>query len=257
VGDLEYVYYALLQRANYLSLSGASLSTVENALESIQHSAVSLEPHRAAVRLLRAGTADPAQLRAAIDALPSPLEGGRVALLSPWVFWLETVCLLGGWERASALVAEVGSAASEVGSTLSHVADFTFLRGLIATERSPRWSAWRMLGRDLRQLRIWARHGPDFVHLAQGLAAERARLRRSYARALGLYQSAAQRAERAGYPQHAALLHERRSQLLEQLRHGTEAAAALRAAIALYQSWGADTKVAQLEHRRSELSWKR
>jgi hypothetical protein len=257
VGDLEYVYYALLQRANYLSLSGASLPAVEKALESIQHSAVSLEPHRAAVRLLRAGIADPEQLRAAIDALPSPLAEGRVALLSPWVFWLEIVCLLGGWERASALLAQVGSAVFEVGSTLSHVADFTFLRGLIATERSPRWSAWCMLGRDLRQLRIWARHGPDFVHLAQGLAAERARLRRSHARALDLYQSAAQRAEQQGYPQHAALLHERRSQLLEQLRRGTEAAAALRATIALYQSWGADTKVAQLEHRRSELSWKR
>jgi hypothetical protein len=255
LGDLEYAYYALLQRANYLALSGAELSLVESALEAVQHSAISLATHRAAVALLRSGPADPGELRAALDALSSPIAAGRVALLSPWVFWLEVICVLGNWPRAAALAEEVGESAFEVGSTLSQLADYIFLRGLIAVECERGRSARRGLTRCLRQLRVWARSGPDFVHLAQGLDAERARMRGRTARAHDLYQAAARRAEEQGHGHHAALLHERRALLFEEQRRDTEAAAALGAAIALYDAWGAQTKVAQLDCRRRQLSW--
>jgi len=173
------------------------------------------------------------------------------------VFWLEIVCLLGDWSRASALAreAELDDVAFEVGPMLSQLADYFFLRGLIAAERAPGFAARRTLARCLRQLRTWARRGPDFVHLAQGIEAELARRRGRSARALDLYQSAAQRAERQGHVHHAGLLHERRAALLDQLRRGTEAATALTAAIERYQAWGAETKVAQLAQRRRNLSW--
>jgi hypothetical protein len=256
VGDLEYTYYTLLQRANYLALSGASLELVERALDAVQHSAVSLATHRAATRLLRSGPSDPDELRAALDALASPIEEGRVALLSPWVFWLEIICILGDWTRAAALAEEVRDTAFEVGSTLSQMADFLFLRGLIAVECTRGLAARRTLARCLRQLRIWGRANPDFVHLVRALEAERAQLQGRTRRALDLHAAAARRAEEHGYIQHAALLHERRAALLEKLRRNTEAASALGAARALYAAWGAQTKVAQLDARRRDLSWK-
>ncbi len=255
LGDLEYTYYALLQRANYLALSGAALPLVESALEAVQHSAISLATHRQAIARLRSGRDDPRELRAAIDALPSPIAAGRVALLSPWVFWLEVICMLGAWPRAAALAEEVGERAFEVGSTLSQLADYVFLRGLIAVECERGRAARRVLARCMRQLRTWARGSPDFGHLAQGLDAERARLRGRASRAQDTYQAAARRAEEQGYGQHAALLHERRARLFEEQRRDTEAAAALGAAIALYDAWGAHTKVAQLGRRRRQLSW--
>jgi hypothetical protein len=246
-GDIEYRYYALLQRANYLALSGGPLEVVERDLEAVRkHSHLDFGSHLAAVRLLRSGLADASDLEAALAALPSPLAGTREALLSPWVFWLQIVCVLGGWSRLAELEAQMGKALLDVGSTLSQLADFFFLKGIAAARSGSRAE----LRRALRQLRIWARDGADFVHMAQGLDAERLQLRGRHPAALALFLSAAQRAEQRGYGHQAALLHERRALLLEKLRRDTEASGAFERARSLYGAWGAATKVAQLEQRR-------
>jgi predicted RNA polymerase sigma factor len=111
----------------------------------------------------------------------------------------------------------------------------------------------RGLDRSLRSLRIWAREGPDFVHMARALAAERARVRGQPRAALAHYAQAIERAGAQGYVHHAAFLHERRAGLLSELRRDTEAAAALRQAIGLYEEWGARGKAQSLRRVRSAL----
>jgi hypothetical protein len=104
-----------------------------------------------------------------------------------------------------------------------------------------------------RQLAIWARHGPDFVHMAKLLAAEHARVRGDGTKALSLYREAAQRATTQRHVHHAALIHERAADMLRAQRRFTDAATELREAIAAYQEWGARAKVSLLRDRREDL----
>jgi hypothetical protein len=98
----------------------------------------------------------------------------------------------------------------------------------------------------LRRLRRWAKHGPDFVHMASFLEAELARLAGDESRARALYDAAAQRALEQRFVHHAALAHERRASMLVGLRRETEASASLARAVALYREWGAEPKAQQL-----------
>jgi hypothetical protein len=102
-------------------------------------------------------------------------------------------------------------------------------------------------------VRVWARHGPDFVHMAIALQAESERVRRAPSRALATYAAAIERARQVGYAHHAAFLHERRAALLADLRRHTEAAGALRQAIALYEEWGACGKSETLRQVLADL----
>ena len=104
------------------------------------------------------------------------------------------------------------------------------------------------------RLRRWSRAGPDFVHMATFLEAERARLRGDLQRARLLYRDAAQRARTQEFPHHAALAHERLALTLEVERRERDAALGLREAIALHQIWGALPKADELEARRAALA---
>ena len=86
------------------------------------------------------------------------------------------------------------------------------------------------------------------------LEAERAHLRGHRAKARGLYEEAARAAQRQDFVHHAALAHERLSQMLLEEGCQTEAAAALREAIGLYQVWGALPKAAALREEHRKLS---
>ena len=257
-GDLQYVEYAHLQRTSSLALAGGHLAEVQRELELVyRYSPIDIAPHVAAVRLMRAGPSESGELSEALEALRSPLDAGRVALLSPWVFWLEILCMLGGWARAWRIVRELGRSPYDVGSTLSQLVDFMYLRGVAAAVSAHPLRARFELARSLRRVRIWAQDGIDFVHMVRGLEAEREWLRGRSSAALQLYGDAAQRAEQREYVHHAALLHERRAALLERLHRDTESAAALERAEALYDAWGANTKVVQLQQLRLRVTWKR
>jgi hypothetical protein len=134
-----------------------------------------------------------------------------------------------------------------------HVADYTFYRGLAAAaladaaQGRARRRYTRDLVRSLRRLHHWAAGGPDFLHMATVLEAERARLRRDFAGADRLYELATTVARKQGFPHHGALAQERRARGLVELRRESEAARAFKDAIRLYRAWGAAPKAALLE----------
>ena len=78
------------------------------------------------------------------------------------------------------------------------------------------------------------------------MAAEHARLRGEPERALALYEQAALRATRQGYPQHGGLAHERRESLLRSQRREQAALLAHARAIECYRQWGSPAVLARL-----------
>jgi hypothetical protein len=111
----------------------------------------------------------------------------------------------------------------------------------------------RVLRRSLRALESWARQNAELDHMARALRAEHARLRGRRADALALYARAAERAASGGYRHHAALLHERRAELLLSMQRPVEGASALQQALSLYDAWGASRKVEELRVRIAGL----
>jgi hypothetical protein len=204
-----------------------------------------------------------------MDAQAAPIRESlakmnRAARVVPAVLWLEVLCILGWYAEASETATKISSSISDVGCMGSHVVDFYFFWGMTAAEaaakpggrsRGLRLSrAGRRLLHCLRRVRIWARHGPDFVHMSQALQAERSRLRGRTREALALYLRCQQQAVKQGYRHHAALLSERRARLLLALHRGPEAAAAFHQATALYDAWGAAGKAQILRIECAELT---
>jgi len=92
--------------------------------------------------------------------------------------------------------------------------------------------------------------------MVMGLQAERARLRRQLRAALANYMKAAERALKQGHRHHAALLLERRAELLRELNRHTEAAASLGRSAELYSEWGAHAKARKVLKQARELGWR-
>jgi hypothetical protein len=263
-GDLEYAYYACSQRAYHESLAGEPLARVASEYEAIAKQGVSerifpnVQPR--ILRLLQRSLPDAHLLAVEISEIEQVLDSTQNSRMNRWVFWLEVLCLIGCYEEAFGTSERIASWICDVGATSSQVVDFTFFRSVIAAERAQRSRGLvrrrhvRVLRRGLRRLRIWARYSPDFVHMTPALQAERARLRRRPQQALTFYARSIARATQQSYRHHAAFLHERRAQLLLELNRSTEAAAALRQAIALYEEWGAAGKAQTLRHGFGKLS---
>jgi tetratricopeptide (TPR) repeat protein len=170
--------------------------------------------------------------------------------------WLMVLCVYGRHDLAFAQSEKLGKRLFKI-TPYVHVADHMFYRGMAAAAlaRSGPWVEryrfMQQLGRCLRPLRRWAKAGPDFAHMAL-LEAERAHLRGNRARARKLYEEAASAAHQQDFVHHAALAHERLGRALLEERRETEAAGALREAIAFYKTWGARPKAQALaaEHRK-------
>ena len=188
-----------------------------------------------------------------IDAHPSSAEAYVRTC------WLMVLCIFERHDLAFAQSEALGERLFRI-APLVHVADHTFYRGIAAAalaEGAPRHRATRhrrVLHHSLRLLQRWARNGPDFVHMALLLEAERARLRGRHGVARLAYERAAEQARQQQFPHHAALAHERRAGMLGELRRETEASAALESAAGLYHEWGAAAKVAQIAQRLRETA---
>jgi hypothetical protein len=167
---------------------------------------------------------------------------------------LLVLAVLGEHERAYDRAESVSAQAyrAQIGT---QIADFCFLRGWAAgavarnASGARRRAARRALKQSLRDLRRWAHPGSDFVHMLQLLEAHRLRSRGKAHAALALYAKAADEALVHKHRHTAALAHEARAELLEELGRSTEARASLRRAMAVYEEWGAPVKVRALGSR--------
>jgi tRNA A-37 threonylcarbamoyl transferase component Bud32 len=254
-GDREFAYYALLNCYSPLALAGDPVPISEERLRKVAEAArrASLqcpdegERMHAAYRLLRVELSDGelerhvAESDAWIASHPSSAD--------PYIrtLWLLVLCVHGRYDLAFDQSETLGERLFRI-VPFVHVADHTFLRGLAAgalaadVRGATRTAYVRVVRQSLRRMRRWARGGPDFVHMALVLGAERARLRSHFDRARMLYVQGAQQARKQGFLHHAALVQERHASLLLALRRYTESSAALRDAVALYREWGAQPK---------------
>ncbi len=245
MGDREYAQYALGQRIYIRAFSGIPLGAVQaeydEYLRVFAHGRA-----RESVLGLRAlyERNDAATIDRDLAALDAQFADQPLLSVHWRVIWMLTLCVLNRHADALAQAERMRDAPSM--ETIR--ADRTFLVGLSASavaRGAPRRrrDLERILASSVQQLGAWARHGPDFVHMADLLRAERAALRGRIDLARSLYATAARRAQQQGYVHHAAIACEREADLLTRVRRETEAGLARTRARTLYQRWGASTKV--------------
>ncbi len=265
LGDPEFAYYALFSRAYYLTLAGDPVRECDARLSDLAETTLrtasgtsGADDYRTALRFLLShpGTGDLERALAESDArIAAARDGTEVHART---LWLQVLCVYGRFDLAFAESEKLGDRLFRV-VPVGHVVDHTFNRGLAGADRggAGRHDAGRYrreLRRALRKLRRWARHGPDFVHMAALLAAEHERLCGRSAGARALFEQAAQGARQQSFPHHAALACERRARMLAEQRREIEAASAFRDAIALYREWGAVPKADALAQERRALT---
>jgi hypothetical protein len=264
MGDLEYAYYSRFLKIACCGLAGENVQKTDALLGELADEVRRTGNHypdpercHAAYRFLVGGSdADLDRTLAESDAWIAANGGSTGVYIR--TFWLLVLCVRGryatalqqselSWRRLFQVVPYV------------HIADHTFLRGLasaaLATDAlgAARRRHLREVAASLKRLRHWAKHGPDFLHMASFLEAEQAHLRGRPERARSLYTQAAQRAREQEYPHHAALACERHARLLATLRRETEVAGALHDSIALYSQWGSQLKVDALAQQSQVL----
>ncbi len=257
-GDLEYAYYAALQRTGYLALCGEPLANVRR-----EYQALGVRMHRStelqvsALESLQDPKANVSQLLTDVRALQLASDSPADDAMQAWAFWLGILCVFGQHTEAVRISESIRWRVREVGATVSQLVDHAFFGALAASAAAgtgiDRRHARRIVSTQLRQIRTWARIGPDFRHMESALTAASAHLRGHHPLALERYKEAARAATRGGYRHHAALLHERRGELLSQLGRNIDARQALRDAADLYSEWGAHAKVTQLRSKANAM----
>jgi tRNA A-37 threonylcarbamoyl transferase component Bud32 len=265
LGDAEYAYYARMLGTAMLTLAGEPVLEALRRMRELADT-VTRSGHRyptpaechAVIALLLDPGATP--LEALTEASDRRLAEGIARSGEPYIrtLWMLVLCVYRRHDLALAQSDALGERLFRIVPYV-HVADHTFYRGLACgalASHARGGTAWRLrfdLRRSLRRMRRWAKHGPDFVHMETLLRAEFARLRGQSAHARALYERGAQQAVEQQFTHHAALAHERHGRMLAELRRETEASAAFAQAIALYRSWGAEAKAAQLARERRSI----
>lgn len=116
----------------------------------------------------------------------------------------------------------------------------------------PAWQ--KRVGRNLRQLRRWAKHSPaNHAHRVSLVAAEQARVAGEHGRARELYDTAVSQALAQDYLPELPLAHELTAHFYLSLDQPAYATHHLRQAIHHYRRWGATGKVTQLEEAHPDL----
>jgi hypothetical protein len=255
LGDVEYATYSAQNHVLYLLLAGQPLAAANERLDVLRQ-----REHWPGMRRYLSALTQACALLQTADRVVIDWDAEAAtacATLAPATLRREAIVaslmafvLLGQHRHAARLPRLTPVQLVRLGPTSL---DYTFFDGLCAaglreqSSGAERRRHHRRLRTCMRWLRRQARHSRDAVHMARLLEAECARAASRHGRAFDLYGQAAQRAQREGYLQHAALIHERHASLLLETRRETRAVAALRQSLALYREWGATTKVRALE----------
>ncbi len=254
LGDLEYSIRALHSAVSLAALSGSPLARVQESLRlqagnpvgKIMSDAYSMLQVEASHRV-----GDELDLAEALAGL-----GAGELYAADHV--LASLCFVCRWELGVEICERVWPRVLLSGALGSRLADYAFYRGIVhsgfalasSSRRSARGGHYAIVRASRRRLRRWARHGPDFVHMAALLEAEEIGAGRRARVAPQLYERAAKQALAGGYLHHAALSHERRAHCLRRLHCEWEAREAFATAMWLYEEWGAHAKVSELDRVR-------
>jgi hypothetical protein len=259
LGDLEYVSHAAFQQMALGALAGETIARVRERLEEYDRTVcppTTVAVARRAFDLLLRSPEERVDWGAERAWVSSALAPEDSNVIAPSVLLIASLCVLGQLDLAAETSARLWQAIVVNGALGSLRADHTFYRGFAsaaladATRGSERRRHLRVLCACLRRLRAWSQHGPDFVHMAAFLEAEMMRSRRRPQAAMRRYEQAARQARSAGYDHHAALIHERRADLLRHANRSTDADMATAEALELYRKWGASAKVCELTGAR-------
>jgi len=256
LGDLEYVYVALHDKASFGGLCGEPLQSVEAWVTDLASHQAPRPPRSTdilahAYALLRA---EQICWEDESSRLSEWLTSIRPEELYALVHILAAHCLNGRCELAFRSAEAMRPELQDRGIIASRLVEFTFYRGFASAvlagrsnQLMERTGKLRIARQCLRALRRWALPGSDFGHMVSLLAAEIHRARRRTRRALSLYGTAAKEAGEVGYIHHAALAHERAARLLIESDRWMKSLGELDAALELYALWGATGKVSELE----------
>jgi len=254
LGDLEFSSYARFLMEYFRTLAGdpvhvseARLAELSTWVQRAGHSYPDVEASRQVLALLLERDPDlETHSREAHARLQSEGELPYVRTL-----WMLVLCVHKRFDLALGHSDALGEALYRV-NPFVHVVDHLFYRGLACAALAhmhprTRRARSRELRRIHRAVARWARHGPDFIHMSEMLAAERLRLRGRHQAALAALEHAARKARQSEFTHHAALAFERMADLHRGLRRETDAVAAEERARTLYQAWGAQSKLRAMD----------
>jgi len=255
-GDPEYFQFARYVRVLYRALAGDTIVDVAQHFGLLAETTLRSRPWYEEARSSYEAYELLTALPTSRDDLPGKLAASFAAIRgdAPHLstIWMLVLCFYGEYGMAFDESERIGEQL-HLSCPFAHVADHVFYRGVAAARMAGRVSGdegrrYRVALRDsLKRMQEWARGGPDFVHMADILGAEAARLDACGERAAKLYDRAARRAERQAFLHHAALVHEFRAGLMQETGRQVTAAHALREAVRLYACWGAPKKAQALK----------
>jgi hypothetical protein len=250
MGDREYASYARAQRTYVRALSGIPLDVADQDYMEF----LSIFPdgrHARSLHLLHPLRFPEAEVEHAARAGAHQPQDPRLEGIHKCVAAMLTFCVLGMHREAF----EQSELLRDVATVETLRADLCFMRGLSAAglARHAAGAGSRLrkaLTSSIRQLSRWARSGPDFLHMAELLRAERAALSGRSLLARARYEACARRAQQQGYLHHAAMAYERQAVLLASMRRETDSMHAFERARALYERWQAHAKVLRMQREQ-------
>ncbi|NEO87128.1 MAG: AAA family ATPase [Spirulina sp. SIO3F2] len=261
-GDVEYAFYAAVHYCNYLFYQGVSLETVgqrqQRHLLSITRAhydfhAGFLRINQQVVTNLRTAPECPEQLNGEILNGPESLA-----------FWQENsivflvLCFYEAQTRLAYLCGDIAGAVAAGAQGWQHrqaalgtlyVVEHNFYYSLALLASEPLTTAGRdRVVANQAELKRWATFAPcNFQHKYDLVAAEWARVEGEQYPAMELYDRAIAGATAQGYQSEAALANELAAKFYFSLEKTKIAAGYLQEAYYGYATWGAKTKVQQLE----------
>jgi len=267
IGDPEFAYYADFQHAIHSALAGVpvseTLTLFDRIIERVRrsgHHYPNPEGSRRAYHLLDIEDASKLDLDAETEGARAWFEAHPGSAQTPIrTLWLLVLVVYRREDLAFAQSEALGRDGFRV-LPFVHLADHTLYRGLAAgrlarssDDRKRRRGYLTELERAHKRLRHFASYGPDMIHMALLLEAERTAVTGAVERAVQQYEAAARAALQHEFPHNAALAYERRARLLASRNRSTDAERALNEAAALYASWGARAKARLVRREQQEV----